>query len=110
MATTPRFWPVWSIRRTSRARISSFIRGPAGSRSGAALMGRRMLHSPSAVAHGPNGGDRRRIEQTAHLQTKPRIGKIGTQVKIVAGVDPRQALPVQAPLESAARGLCPTAG
>ena len=50
VVTTPTFWPVSSISRTSRTRMSSFIRGPDGSRSGAALIGRRMLQSPSVVA------------------------------------------------------------
>ena len=84
VATTPTFWPVSSINRTSRTRMSSFIRGPDGSRSGAARIGRRMLQSPSVVA---------RVQALARpyrrkRASRTRIGEMMPQVKVVAGLLP----------------------
>src|SRR5436190_23078397 len=81
VATTPTLVPVWSIKRTSRTRMSSFIRGPAGSRSGAALIGRRMLQSPSVVVR-TLLSESLRNGQVAQIQRRRRIGEIIAQVKI----------------------------
>src|SRR5436190_18886638 len=105
VATTPTLVPVWSIKRTSRTRMSSFIRGPAGSRSGAALIGRRMLQSPSVVARTLAA---KAVERTGHRPAPLRIGEIIAQVKIFGGKHPRPA--GWGPRENVVQGRCPAVG